>query len=191
MDFIHALQSQGKKASVESGWLTFLGIFNVLLGIFAVAFTGLSTYLSVIYLGWLLIFSGTATVFLSFKLKRIGGHWSLFIFGVLAVVFGGLMLADPSGNALVLTLLASAFIFSTGVVSLISCFFAPFEHKAWVVFSSLVSIACGVVIYTQWPSSGAWVPGTFFGVYLIFHGMTQFQIGSAGRRLLKGKAPAR
>ena len=185
MDFIHALNSQGKKAHAHFGWLLYLGIFNIILGFFAVAFTNFSTLLTVLYLGWLLIFSGLGSLYLAYKFKNIGGHWSLFILGTLAIVCGFLMLFNPHNDAVVITLLAAIFIFTTGWVSILSCFFTQFPHKTWVFFSGLISIFCAYVIYASWPFSGTWVPGTFMGVYLIFHGVTQIQIGSAGRRLFK------
>jgi len=181
MDYIHALHGQGPRASKQFGWLFYLGILNILLGLFAVVFTDFSTYFSVLYIGWLLIFSGTATFYFSLQLKEIGGHWSSLIFSVLAVVFGALMLVNPLRNELFLTLLAATFMFVTGSVTLFSCYIAPFRHRGWVVFSSAASIACSVMIYAQWPTSGAWVLGTLFGVYLILHGMTQARIGSSGK----------
>lgn len=181
MDYIHALQTHGPKAHVEHGWLMALGILNIVLGIFAVIFTGFSTYISVLYIGWLLTFSGLATLYFALQLKRINGHGSSFIFGVLAVVFGILMLRDPLHNALFLTMLAATFIFISGVVNLVSCFFAPFKGRRWMVFTSSASIACGIMIYAQMPESGTWVLGTLFGIYLVLNGMTQVQIGSSGR----------
>jgi len=181
MDYIHALHSQGPKASKQYGWLFFLGLLNITLGVLAVIFTDFSTYFSVLYIGWLLIFSGTATFYFSLQLKEIGGHWSSLIFSVLAVVFGILMLVNPLRNEMFLTLLAATFMFVTGSVTLFSCYIAPFRHRGWVVFSSAASIACAVMIYAQWPASGTWVLGTLFGVYLILHGMTQVRIGSSGK----------
>lgn len=185
MDYIQALQAAGKKAKREFGWLIFLGILNVILGFLAVVFTGISTLVSVIYLGWMLLFSGVATVYFAFKLRKIGGHWSLYIFGTLAIVCGVLYLINPAANAFALTLLVAIFLFTSGLVTLISVFFEKYRHKGWVVLNSLISILCAVIIYTEWPFSGTWVLGTFFGVYLLFHGVTQIQIGSAGKKMLK------
>lgn len=190
MDYIHAFHGQGQRGSVYFGWLSFLGILNILLGIAAVIFTNVSTLISVYYLGWFLIFSGLASVFLAFQLKTIGGHWSLFIFGTLAVVCGILMLAHPGRDAAILTLLVAVYLFTSGFVSLVSCFFIAFSHKPWIALSGLAAIFCAYIIYSEWPFSGTWVPGTFFGAYLFLHGVSQLQIGSAGKKLLKASAGA-
>jgi uncharacterized membrane protein HdeD (DUF308 family) len=183
MDYIHAIHSQGKKASGIYGWLLFLGIANILLGIAAATFSYYSTILSMLYLGWLLIFSGIGTGYLAFKLKDIGGHSSLLIFCTLAVVCGTLMLISPMVNAEILTALVAVYLFTFGLVTLSSCIFADFKQRAWVALSALASIACAYIIYSGWPFTGTWVLGTFFGLYLFFHGMSQVQIGLAGRRL--------
>jgi len=189
MDYVHALHHQGEKAHAQFGWLLTLGLFNIGLGFLAVTFTQFSTLLTMIYFGWLFILSGLGSLYLAYKFRTIGGHWSLFIFGTLALVCGFLMLANPHGDAVVLTLLAVVFIFASGWVSLLSCFFTPQPHKVWVAFGGVVSILCAFVIYMEWPISGTWVPGTFLGVYLIFHGFTEVQIAATGRRLAKRPEP--
>lgn len=189
MDFIHSLHGQGKKAHAEFTWLLYLGIFNILLGFCAVAFANLATLLLVLYLGWIFILTGVATIFFAYRLQRIGGHWSTTIFGALAIVCGVFMLMHPARDAMILTLLAGVFIFTSGLVSIIACFFSRFPHRISVAFSGVISIICAYVIYAEWPVSGTWVLGTFIGVYLIIHGFTQVQIGSAGRRFFDRPEP--
>ena len=191
---IHSLQNRGKKSAAEFRSLLFLGVFNIILGALAVAFVLISSFLTMIFLGWLLILNGLATIRFAFHYKRTKGHWSLFIFAGVAILCGILILINPISDALALSVVLSAFIFSLAVVSLISCALAEFDHKGWVVFSSLVAIASTVLVYVDWPASGIWMPGTFFGVYLLFHGMTQVRIGMVGRRFLRDKTlvkPAR
>lgn len=185
MDYIHALHAQGKKSHEHFGWLMYLGMFNILLGFLAITFSNLATLAAVIYLGWLFILSGAATIYFAFQLHKIGGHWSLLMFGILAIVCGLLLIIYPMSNSMVLTLFIMIFILTSGLMSLLSCFFDPHPHRGWVFFSGVISILCAWVIYSEWPVSGTWVPGTFLGVYLIFHGSTQIQIGSGGRRLFK------
>jgi uncharacterized membrane protein HdeD (DUF308 family) len=186
MDFTHALHSQGEKAHGHFGWLVVLGLFNIVLGFSAITFTQISTFAAMVYLGWLFILSGVATIYFAFRLSKIGGHWSFVIFGTLAIVCGVALLIHPMGNAEILTLLIAVFIFTSGLVSLFSSLSGgPNPHQGWVAFGGIISIFCAYIIYAEWPFSGTWVPGTFLGVYLFFHGFTQVQIGLAGRRSLK------
>ncbi|HTA75989.1 MAG TPA: DUF308 domain-containing protein [bacterium] len=189
MDYIHALHSRGQKAHAEFGLLLWLGIFNIVLGLLAITFTSLATFAAVIYLGWLFIFSGLVMIFFAYRIRETQGHWSFVFFGVLAAVCGVFLLAHPMENAVILTMLIAVFIFTSGLVSLVSCLFGPHPHKSWVVLSGIISIICAIVIYAEWPVSGTWVPGTFMGVYLIFHGFSQVQIALAGRRLARPGLP--
>lgn len=190
MDYIHALHGQGKKAHVEFGWLLGIGLFNIALGFLAITFTTLATIAAVIYLGWMFILSGAVMIYFSYRIRKTNGHWSFVFFGVLAIVCGFFLLIHPMENAVILTMLIAIFIFTSGLFSLVSCFFGPHPYQAWVALGGIVSIICAVVIYTQWPVSGTWVPGTFLGVYLIFHGFTQVQIAAAGRRSSHPGLPA-
>jgi uncharacterized membrane protein HdeD (DUF308 family) len=182
MDYIQALHRHGSKAHAHFGWLIYIGTLNIILGILAVAFSNFSTLVTVLYLGWLFIFSGVSSLYLAHKFKDLQGHASFIIMGTLAIVCGVFMLFNPHNDAVIITLLAAVFLFTTGLVSILSCFFSEFPNKIWVMLSGAVSIFCAYVIYASWPFSGTWVPGTFMGVYLIFHGFTQVQIGSLGRQ---------
>ncbi len=189
MDYIQALHRKGDKAHAEYGWLLSLGIFNIVLGFLAVTFTSLATFAAVVYLGWLFMLSGLVMIYFAYRIRETGGHWSFVVFGVLAFVCGFFLLIHPMENAVILTMLIAIFIFTSGLVSLVSCFFGPHPYQGWVALGGIVSIFCACVIYAEWPVSGTWVPGTFLGVYLIFHGFTQVQIAVSGRRLFNSKLP--
>jgi uncharacterized membrane protein HdeD (DUF308 family) len=189
MDYIHTLRGLGKDGHEPFGWLIALGFFNIFLGFLALTFTGVATLAAVLYLGWFFVLSGLATIYFAFRLSKVGGHWSLLLIGVLGMVCGIFMVARPVENAVVLTFLIAMFIFTSGLFSILSCFFEPHPHQLWVIFSGVISILCAFVIYSEWPFSGTWVPGTFVGVYLIMHGFTQVQIGTEGRRLAQEGAP--
>jgi uncharacterized membrane protein HdeD (DUF308 family) len=189
MDYIQALHRHGSKAHTHYGWLLYIGTLNIILGIFAVAFSHFSTIVTMLYLGWLFIFSGFGSLFLAYRLKDLHGYWSLIVLGALAVVCGVFMLFNPRNDAVVLTLLVAVFLFTTGLVSVLSCFFTDAPHKVMITISGAISIFCAYVIYGSWPFSGTWVPGTFMGIYLIFHGFTQVQIGAMGRRFFSKKDP--
>lgn len=193
MDYIQALHRQGPKAHSHFGWLVYIGALNIILGVFAVVFTGLSTLFAMIYLGWLFIFSGVASLYLAYRFRRLDGHWSFLILGLLSIVCGYFMLLSPRNDALVVTLVAAILMFTTGLFSILSAFFTDAPHKGWIIANGVVSIFCAIIIYNTWPFSGAWVPGTFLGVYLIFQGFAQVRVGTLGRRLFakKGKGKAK
>ena len=191
MDYIQSLHAQGQKAHDHFGWLFYLGLFNMALGFLALAFVNYATLLAMLYLGWIFILTGVATIVFSYRLQKIGGHWSQTILGTLAIVCGIIMLIDPARDAMVLTLLAGVFILTSGLVSIIASLFSSFPHRVSVFFSGVFSLFCAYIIYSQLPFSGTWVVGTFIGIYLIIHGFTQAQIGMVGRRSFPKREQAR
>lgn len=182
MDYIQSLHAQGNKAHSHFGWLLYLGLFNIVLGFLALGFVHLATLMTMLYLGWLFILSGAATLLFAYRLQKIGGHGTQTLFGILAIVCGVIMLINPAGDAMFFTLLAAIFLLTSGLFSIVASLFSDFPHRVLVGFGGVFYLVCAYVIYSQWPFSGTWVLGTFVGVYLIIHGFTQVQIGMAGRR---------
>jgi uncharacterized membrane protein HdeD (DUF308 family) len=151
MDFIQALKKGGEKVSSHLSWLKFLGVLNILLGLLALTFTGVSTLVSVVYLGWLVLISGIASIVLAFQLRKSGGFTSPFILGILGVICGIMILRNPIENALALTLIIAILLFTSGIFRLVSCVTENFDHKGWVAFSGIISILCAYEIYNGWP----------------------------------------
>ena len=59
------------------------------------------------------------------------------------------------------------------------------ELKAWgwLLFSGLLGIAVGLLIWLGWPSSATWALGLLVGIELIFAGWSLMLLGLAARRL--------
>jgi uncharacterized membrane protein HdeD (DUF308 family) len=65
----------------------------------------------------------------------------------------------------------------------------------WILADGIITLALGLMIYLQWPSSSSWAIGTFVGVSLIVSGVTRLMLSLAVRKaaadlasLLPGKA---
>lgn len=55
--------------------------------------------------------------------------------------------------------------------------------SGWLVFGGIVSIILGVLIWAQYPLSGAWAMGILLGIKLFFVGLAMLAGGSAVRSL--------
>ena len=56
---------------------------------------------------------------------------------------------------------------------------------AWLVFSGSISIVLGLMIWAQYPLSGAWAMGTLLGIKLFLVGLVMIASGSAVRSLAR------
>jgi uncharacterized membrane protein HdeD (DUF308 family) len=80
------------------------------------------------------------------QIKRV--RWMIGIAGVLAVAWGVVIIAWPSISLTALVILFGAFALARGIVGLGTAISAPqLQHRGWLVFSSLLSIVVGVVVF--------------------------------------------
>jgi uncharacterized membrane protein HdeD (DUF308 family) len=83
-----------------------------------------------------------------------------------------------------ITLLLAIWFFIDGIWSLVSGFkWRPFEGWGWMVFSGVVSVILGVMIYQQFPVSATWLVGVLVGIRLVFAGWTMVAMGLVGEAI--------
>jgi uncharacterized membrane protein HdeD (DUF308 family) len=85
-----------------------LGVMLILLGFVAVAFTGLTTFGSMLFFSGVLLASGAIRIFSAFGAKDWTGSLLLVLSGILYIVVGVLTFRHPLAAAAALTLLFSA-----------------------------------------------------------------------------------
>jgi uncharacterized membrane protein HdeD (DUF308 family) len=104
----------------------------------------------------------------------------LALLGVLSVVAGGYMIAQPVAALATLTLFLAGYFIASGILEAIAAFGARPE-RGWglLLFSAIVSVLLGVMIWRQFPFSGVWAVGVLVGVKLIIAGWALIAIGGA------------
>jgi uncharacterized membrane protein HdeD (DUF308 family) len=166
----------------DSTTLMILGIVTVILGVLAMMapfVTGVAVALSV---GILLIAAGIMRTLFAFKCKSWGKGILVFVLGLLTLVVGFYMVSRPGAALLTLTLFLAAYFVVDGIFEIIEAFdLKPIQGWGWMLFGGIVSILLGIMIWRQWPISGAWAIGILFGIKLIFAGWAMVGIGTAGR----------
>lgn len=152
------------------GWFLILGILFVLLGFLAIGASTLATMASVVFLGSLLLVGGITQIIYTFSLRNWSGFFLSLLSGLLYSVVGFFMIMHPEASALSLTLLLAAFYVIGGIFRTVTAASIRFEHWGWAVFSGLIKLALGILIWLGWPETGLWVIGLFIGIDLIFYG---------------------
>jgi uncharacterized membrane protein HdeD (DUF308 family) len=166
------------------GWYVALGIILVILGTLAIGRTYLLTKVSVLFLGWLLMVAGAFEVTHAFWRERgWGGFFVDLLSGVLYVVVGFMMVANPGASAVALTLLISMYLMFHGLFRIVAAISVRLPNWVWMLLHGVASLVMGILIWRQWPLSGVWVIGLFVGIEMIFNGWTLVMLGLAARKM--------
>ncbi len=170
----------------NSGSLIFLGVLQLILGFIALTFVGLTTLVSVVYLGALFVVGGVVEAYVGIQ-KRQDGHMAAhLIFGVLYAVCGVLITLDPMGNAVFLTMMIAVLFLVSGLVGLVGSLIERGPHWLWFTFLGLVTIVLAVCILRTPLESSIWLIGTFVGIQMLMKGITFINLGLIGRKAKNG-----
>jgi uncharacterized membrane protein HdeD (DUF308 family) len=172
------------------GWLLALGILSLVLGSFGIFASFGMTMASILAFGLLMIVTGgfqLVQVFFCKGWKSILWHG---LIGFLYLCIGVLLIMDPILASMTLTLVIAATLLAIGLLRCVMSFeLRPADGWYWSLISGLISIALGVLIFVQWPTSGFWVIGLFVAVELIFSGWSSVFIALAARKAGQRPAP--
>ncbi len=164
-------------------WYLGLGIGLVVLGSLAIIFSFLSTLISVVYLGLLIIIVGIFEGVKAFKINLWANFFLHLFLSIFYIVGGFFITLNPALSALSLTLLLAIFFVVSGILRIIFGLAKHVPHKGWLILNGVVTLALGLLIWYEWPYSGLWVIGTFIGIDAIFTGWTWIMLSMATKKL--------
>ena len=79
-----------------------------------------------------------------------------------------------------ITLILVAYLVATGLFEIITAFqIRPAPGWGWELFNGIVTLLLGIMLWRQFPLSGAWAVGVLFGIKMIFSGWAFVFIGRA------------
>ena len=165
------------------GWFLALGIVLVILGVVALSWAVLTTLVSAVLFGWLLLVGGVLSVVHAFLRRRWGCFFLELFAGILYAVVGLMIVGNPAEGALALTLVIAVFLMLGGLFRILTAVTARFHHWVWVLLNGVISLLLGLMIWRQWPVSGLWVLGLFIGIDMIFYGWSLIMLALAVRGL--------
>jgi uncharacterized membrane protein HdeD (DUF308 family) len=170
------------------GWYLALGIVLVVIGTFALGSAMLFTLTSVVLFGWLLIAAGLLEAFHAFWRKKWGGFFVDLLTGILYVVVGFMIVANPAASAVSLTLLIALFLIFSGISRIVIALTVQVHNRAWLALHGVIVLLLGISIWNNWPLSGLWVIGLFVGIELILNGWSLIMLSLAAKRLSRTPA---
>ncbi|GEN12529.1 Uncharacterized membrane protein HdeD, DUF308 family [Myxococcus fulvus] len=162
----------GRAASAAWGPLFVLGVLMAILGLVALGSSFITSMVSVILFGALLAGTGIAEIISSFRVRKSGGpFWLYLLNGVLSTVVGIFVLMNPAAGLGALTLLLAGYFFASGLFHVVTSLMDRYPKWGWDFAYGAISIALGVIIMAQWPISAVWLVGTLVGISILMRGI--------------------
>ena len=138
-------------AAVKAHWKAFLfeGIVLALLGLAAMIVPPLASLAVTIFLGWMFLITGVAGLFATYWARQMPGFWWSLFSAALAVLAGGILIANPAQGILTLTIVVGAYFLAEGVVTIMYAL----EHRrelserwGWLFASGVMDLAIAFII---------------------------------------------
>jgi len=166
-----------------------IGMIMLICGFLAIG-SPLAAGLSVtIFVGAMLIVGGIAQCFLAFQAGAFGKGLLNFIMGALTAVAGFYLFNQPIAGLASITIFLAVYFVVTGIFELVSAFqIRPAEGWGLMLFNGIVTLLLGIMIWRQFPLSGAWAVGVLFGIKLILSGWALIFIGRSVRGAARAAA---
>lgn len=174
----------GPNISTRWGWFVVLGIVLIILGVIAWLDVVAVTLASTIIIGAMLLVGGAFQIIHAFMSKGWRGFVFGLLSGVLYVIAGLMIMNEPVGGAILLTILIAAALFVGGIVRIVLAL-RHRDMRAWglLLLSGIIGVVVGIVLYASMPWSGLWVLGTLIAVELIVQGFSWLYFGFALRNV--------
>ena len=170
------------------GWFIALGIALIVLGGVCILGDVTATLATVLAFGWLLIVGALVALIQAFQLRTWSGFFLFFLSALLRGFTGYLLVRYPIAGEYGLTLVLASLFIVGGVFRAIGAGALQFPQWGWAVFSGIVSVALGVMLLTQLPTSSLWFIGMAIGIDFIFDGGWFIALGAALRAVPSGRS---
>lgn len=154
------------------------GVILIIAGTFAVM-SPLVVGLSItIMVGVSLVIGGVGQCFLALKSGAFGRGLLTLVVGAMMVIAGVFMMTQPVAGLASITLLLVAYLVAAGLAELLVALqLRPADGWGLMLFNGIVTLLLGVMLWRQFPLSGAWAIGVLFGIKMIFSGWALVFIG--------------
>ena len=183
-DISHGYLAHHARVARNWGWFVGLGVVLLVLGFFAFMDTVAVTLVSVIFIGAALVVGGAFQIAHAF-MNRDWTHFLLgLLCGVLYVIGGFLIMAEPLQGSVVITLFLAAALIVGGVLRIVVAS-AHRELPGWwlLMLGGLIGIAVALIILFSLPWSSLWLLGMLIAIELVFQGAAWLSLGFALRAM--------
>jgi uncharacterized membrane protein HdeD (DUF308 family) len=160
-----------------------LGVLFLFMAAFVFGHLIAASIVSAIFFGAALTVGGAFQIVHAFYERGWGGFALSLIVGILYVIGGLWLMANPLATSAALTLFIAAILLVSGILRL------ALAYRLWpvggwmLVFSGVIAVLAGLVIMAGWPASGLVVLGLCLGLDLLTFGLFWLVLALALREM--------
>ena len=155
------------------------GIITILIGIAAVLLPFLATIAIEFIAAVILLIAGAVNIIHALHSARLKGMAIRLLSGILYGALGVILLLFPLTGALTLTIILAILFILSGIFKIIhSLSIKPLASWVWLMFSGILSLILGIIIWFALPQAATWVIGLLLGIELLITGsaMTAYAV---------------
>ena len=168
----------------NAGLATGTGVLVLVAGILALSTPAVAGLSVATLVGFMLIIGGVGQLYFAYEAGS--GLWA-YIAAALTALAGGYLAFNPAVAATTLSIILLVYLLTSGVAEvLLALKMKPIDGWVWTLITGLLSIALGVMIWSQFPLSGLVAIGVLLGIKLCFSGLMLIMLGTGARRAAKG-----
>jgi uncharacterized membrane protein HdeD (DUF308 family) len=171
-------------------WFVGFGVVLVILGLIALMNAVDATLITTIFVGWLLLLGGIAQIVAAFASPgTMGSRVLMGVLGVLYLVVGWDIIANPLQGVVTLTIVISIVLIVEGIIRLFRAFSGDTPHRGIEGVIGVIDILLGLWLWTNIPISGVAI-GFFVGFELLMAGIIWIIGGWMSRSAMRTPAMA-
>ena len=131
--------------------------------------------------GFALLIGGFVEIIGAFtRGSSLGSRILHIILGILYIIVGFDLIADPLAGTITLTLVVGIMLVIDGAIRLWAAVTSDLPHRWWIALAGVISILFGIWLWTNIPISALAI-GVYVGVMLLMAGFTWIMAGWMGR----------
>ena len=168
----------------NAGLTVVSGVILLIAGTLAILSPFVAGVSITIMVGAMLAISGIGQCFLAFKAGAFGRGLMIFVVGLLMTITGFYIMNQPIAGLATLTIILMSYLLVTGALEIIVAFqLKPAGGWGVELFNGIVTLLLGIMLWRQFPLSGAWAIGILFGIKMIFSGWAFIFIGRGVKKI--------
>lgn len=180
-------QNLVEEAKKRASWSIFMGVLTAAFGVFLIVCPLVTTKVTAILLGWVLILVGLAQLGFALHSQK-GAEVFLVLLG--AALFGitglGLAFAPADGAETLSGLLGPLLLIQAGLATATAFQTRPLVEQRWYLFNAAVTLVLGTLVALKWLSSSAWAIGALVGLSVLMGGIARILIAAKIRSDTRG-----